>query len=240
MELHTNNEAPQCNNSNRPPVAPPYNASQPDIQFNLNGVLRDERRWRNKNILTSLISPIVGVSSVHIRLFQNHRNGAVYDVKSINSPWNGNEDFGNFLYGAILQAHGFPESAAHRYSSAYQAWQDYKGSDKGTPFGAVGQGFANFITNSGDGVGDHEEISQGYRYAEEVFSQNSTSLLSSSCVDSETILNSSGSGGGGGGGGSWSGTISWRSSCELWQFPDGNNRYYYMYRNCEFEYWIVP
>lgn len=246
LEIHTNNEAAQCNDLNRPPTPPPYKRTQPDVQFNLNAVLREERRWRNRNIVVSLISsPIVGISAVHIHLFQNHKTGAVYDVKSDGSPWTGNEAFGNFLYGAILQVHGFPESAAHRYSSAYQAWQNYKSSSGGNPIGAVAQGFANFITNRGDGDGDHEVISQGYRYAAEVFSQNSNSLLASSCVDSQTINNVSGSGSGGSGGGSGGGspgdgTVHWQSSCELWRFPDGNNGYYYMYRNCTFNFWMVP
>jgi len=241
----------ECNNSNRPPVPPPFRKDNSNIQFDLNSVLRVELMWAGLNALEGMNPAVAGpaaISATHLRLFQNHRTGAIFDVKSDASVWDGEYKFGNFLYGAVLAVHGFPENMAQRYAAAYQAWQNYQKSGEGTAFDAVSQGFVNFLTNSGDTVGDPELISQGYRYAIEVFLRNMSDTRSSSCVDSKTLQEAVENTPPAAGGSdipnpndpSAGGTIGWSATCELWQFPNGEGGYYYMYRNCTYNYWMQP
>ncbi|MCH8493464.1 MAG: hypothetical protein LAT53_09560 [Idiomarina sp.] len=253
LGTETMSEALECNDSNRSLTPAPFRGDGSGVEMNVNQILRNERAWATKNAASGVTMGTGGLMKAlaanHLRLFQNHRSNALYDVKSDLSIWDGDMEFGNFLYGAVLRAHGFPEDLSLRYAAAYKAWQDYRnGAGSSNAVGAIAQGIVNFITNTGDSEGDQALISRGYHYAKEVWEKNKNDLRAMSCVDHETLQSISGSGGpsfpgddpdyGGGTGGS--GTIYWSGSCELWQFPDGNNGHYYMYRNCSYDYWMQP
>jgi uncharacterized membrane protein YgcG len=234
---------PECNADNRPLTPAPFAKDGSGRQFNLNKVLREETAWRRETFLISMANPIHVQIATFQRLYQNHKTGGKFDVKteSGKSEWLGDMEFGNFLYGAILRQHGFTLSEAQRYGAAYQAFQnnDHKLSMK-----VMAQGIRNFITNTGDSPGDKEIIARGFRYARDVYSKNPSDSNSMSCIDQRT-LDQAGSGGGGGGGGEGGGAPSnggggklWYS-CELWYFSSGlTNGMFYMEKNCSF--WMTP
>lgn len=231
----------QCNADNRPPTPAPYARDGSGRQLNLNQILRNERTWRARSRVAFSSNPFAIHTATYQRLYQNHKTGAQFDVKSNDSEWDGDMAFGNFLYGAVLHTHGFSLSAAQRYAAAYQAVQD-NGNE--LSMGVITQGIYNYVTNSGDSPGDDELIAKGWRYAREVHSQNPSDSKSLSCIDERTLSQSStpgtgGNGGGGDGGSGMGGGGTLWSSCELWYFPSGlTNGMFYMEKNCQF--WMIP
>ncbi|QPB82710.1 hypothetical protein CWC22_006760 [Pseudoalteromonas rubra] len=202
-------EASQCNNSNRPPEAMPYGSKEDNKhqQLDLNKLLRQEERWQKTVSRMLATQPGAATTATYYRLYTNHQMGGALDVKSSESPWAGNEDLGNFLYGAVMQVHGFSLDSTHRYAAAYQALQNGKANGENMAQ-ILAQGLINFVTKSGNGPGDAALESRGYRYAEEVYQNNKSDQRSSSCKDQKTVnaeggsgnSNSGGSGDGGYGG----------------------------------------
>ena len=228
----------QCKSTNRPPSPAPYKNDKSGTEMKINDILRTEISWRNKARWLLAVNAVAYPAITHQRLYSLLRTNGVYDVKSDESPWQGDADFGNFLYGTIMQAHGFSGDLALRYSAGYQAIQDHN--NKFT-YASVTQGIYNFITNTGDGAGDPEMVMRGFNYAKEVFSKNSQDTKSLSCIDEQTISQQATSGGGGGsndgggnpGGGSGGGRVI-RATCNLWYFKSGiANGQYYM-NTCKF------
>ncbi|MEE2025747.1 polymorphic toxin type 44 domain-containing protein [Alkalimonas mucilaginosa] len=229
---------PQCNANNRPPTPAPYARDGSGRQLNLNKILRDEKAWLTK-INTATSNANLRLMVIMQRNLQVFSMGAIYDVKDSLSPWAGNDDFGNFLYGAVMQVQGFSGSDTQRFSAAYQAIQN----GNGITWSSATQGIYNFITNTGDETGDPEMVMRGYRYARDIHSQNPSDSKTLSCIDDRTLsqLSTPGTGGGsegsdssgiGGGGTLW-------SSCELWHFPSGlSNGMFYLETNCRF--WMMP
>ena len=153
-------EAAQCNDGNRSKTPLPTHDISGE-EFNLNEVLRGERAWSQKNFLLSSICPLC-ISAKKLRLINNHKTGGPYDVKNPDGTWQGTMEFGNYLYGAVMNVHGYTETQAQRFGAAYQAWADYKNSDGAISRpSALSQGYVNFITNTGDSEGDQELISLG-------------------------------------------------------------------------------
>lgn len=232
-----------CNANNRPPTPAPYARDGSGRQLNLNQILRDERAWRARAKSAFSSNPFAIHVATYQRLYQNHKTGAQFDVKSNDSEWRGDMEFGNYLYGAVLYTHGFSLSASQRYAAAYQAKQN---NGNKLSMGVITQGIYNYITNSGDSPGDAEIIAKGWRYANEVHSQNPSDSKSLSCIDARTLSQASTPGAGGSGGtgegipghGGGSGGTLW-SSCELWYFPSGlSNGQFYLEKNCRF--WMIP
>lgn len=88
-------------------------------------------------------------------------------------------------------------------SHAYQARSDAL--RNGDWHGGWPQGIWNFITASGDNVGDQQEVLRGIRYHREVFEADSSNVSSLSCEDQESIENGGSGNTGGGPGGTDSG-----------------------------------
>lgn len=99
---------------------------------------------------------------------------------------------GNFLYGAVMEAHGFSEGESQRFAAAYQAVQDH-----GLGFVSFHLGIAQFVFNYGDNPGDKEMVSKGFKYAREVNKKSGFVLESLSCVPTDTVDRSEGGEGGG-------------------------------------------
>ncbi len=233
-------DAAQCSEANRPPIPPvPLKKNQAMI-FNLSDVLRAEKAFYS-NVLNFVSLNYQGLNNPQImmhaqaiiftRLYNNHRTGAVYDVKSSLSPWAGNADYGNFLFGAVMSVYGFSKDETLRYSAAYQAISNY--GYWGAPLGLY-----NYLKNSGDNPGDPAMVSRGHDYSSQVFANNLADSQSHSCIDPLTrqkiqdSMAQSGGGEGLPGGDNGNNHSRFRVTCELWQFPDGNGGTYLMYRNC--------
>lgn len=227
----------QCHALNRPPSPAPYSRDGSGTQLNFNKTLRNEQAWNNR--AKFVFSPVGYRAAVYQRLYQNLRTDGIYDVKSSVSPWDGNADFGNFLYGSLMHIYGFSEDEALRFSAAYQAIQDH-----GSKFtmASIPHGIFNFLTNTGDGEGDPGMVLRGYNYAKEVYATNPQAVESLTCVDQKTLQSSGGisdSGGndgnapgGGAGGALW-------VTCELWYFSSGlTNGQFYLEKNCKF--FLIP
>ena len=235
---------PQCNDSNRPLTPAPYAKDGSGRQLNLNQILRQETAWRWQ---AKVISVLGNLQYIHVatfqRLYQNHKTGGKFDVKSSRSEWISDQEFGNYLYGAILHQHGFSLTEAQRYGAAYQAYQN---NNHQLTMSAMQQGIRNFMTNTGDSEGDKEIIAKGFRYARDVHSQNPNASESVSCIDQRTLDRpldigggDSGIGGEGSGGSGNIGGGTLMSRCELWYFLHGlGNGGFYMQRNCMF--WMMP
>jgi len=222
----------QCHALNRPPSPAPYAHDGSGKQFNLNQALRDEQAWQNRAKL--VYSPLGYQAALYQRLYQAHKTNGIYDVKSNASPWHGDADFGNFLFGAIMGIHGFGVDGALRFSAAYQGIQDHNSKFN---MQSISLGIYNFLLNTGDGEGDPEMVFRGVNYAEEIHRNNPSDTKSLSCVDQKTMQGTNSGGSGGSDGGSaprpYYGTLI--VSCELWYFPyrlaNGN---FYMEKNCRF------
>ena len=94
-------------------------------QLNINQTLRQETAWRWQS---KVISVLRNLQYIHVatfqRLYRNHKTGGKFDVKSSRSEWMSDQDFGNYLYGAVLHQHGFSLTEAQRYGAAYQSYQN--------------------------------------------------------------------------------------------------------------------
>lgn len=235
-------DASTCNDGNRPPNKLPHKEGNPDEVFNLNAILREARNFNNTRGFSSLSGaphiPIRTVASIY-HMYVKFNNNTAYNVKSADSSWVGNEEFGNFLYGAYMNQMGFSLNKSLRFSAGYQGVQD---NDGGFSFDSITDGLYNFITNTGDGEQDVLDVKSGWKYGEEVFSENPLTSSFSSCVDSESIdsFNHSvgGTGGspGSGSGGSSGGTIYYSQTC--WDVCTGGGCVTYQ---CEVSvYWAVP
>lgn len=159
-------EATQCNDSNRPPNAPPINKLS-NKPFNYNRTFQmaeaEYASWESQ--FTKPIAEVI----VFWTMYQRHKNDAPYDIKSSRSPYQGNADDGNFLYGGLMAAFGFSKSETQRYSAAYQAIQD--NGIAGFPLSIY-----NFITNTGDNLSDDEVVIRGWLYKKEVHNNNRSDL----------------------------------------------------------------
>lgn len=206
-----------CTDANRPPSQPLVLKDGSGQTLDISQTLRSASAFSKAKGLRSGTPYQRSVWPIHAsfyHLYHNFKNSAQYDVKSNESIWNGDEDYGNFLYGAYMQQMGFIFEETLRFSAGYQAMQDL-GDVLGVPLGLY-----NFFTNSGDGDGDPEMIERGFKYAEEVHDSNPDSLEIAQCVDQQTVnqqienINAGGSSGGGSSGGSSSsGTIIFSQVC---------------------------
>lgn len=186
------NDAATCTEDNRPPTRPPFDKKDPSIKMNINQVINHERAWfyASEHNYTTLVAR----SMSFLRMYNNHKMNGIYDVKTDSSRWKGNADMGNFLYGAVMEAHGFSESETYRFSAAYQAVQN--GNGKINLFSSS-QGLMNFVFNYGDNPEDKAMVSKGFKYAREVNRKGGFVPDSLSCVPTDTVDRSEGGEGGG-------------------------------------------
>ncbi len=208
IQTSSQNEANQCNDGNRPPNSPPINGVN-NRPFNYNRTFQmaeaEYASW------VSQFTQPIAEANVFWTMYQRHKNDGIYDIKSNRSPYQGNDDDGNFLYGGLMASFGFSLSETQRYSAAYQAIQD--SGVAGFPLSIY-----NFISNTGDNLSDDQMVSRGWRYKKEVHNNNRSDINKpTSCTPlNETSDNndngtggSGGSGGGGKGGNPGTGDGSW-------------------------------
>jgi hypothetical protein len=195
-------DASQCTDDNRPPHVPPINQSN-GSEFNYNKALQLTEAVHASN-QSKYTAPVAEVMAF-LDMYASHKTGSANDVKSSKSIYYDGSlsaehaaDNGNFLYGGRMAAYGFSEGVTQRASAAYQAISD-------NGWWGLGQGVVNFVSNSGDNSGDSAVVSRGWKYKQEVQSNNRYDTNNSSCVDVDTKEASGGGagapGGGGGGGG---------------------------------------
>tara|TARA_B100001245_G_scaffold236692_1_gene230054 strand:+ start:21776 stop:23029 length:1254 start_codon:yes stop_codon:yes gene_type:complete len=190
-------DSPQCNDENRPPEDAPTNEKQQKL--NVNQILKDSTSWNQILLgegLTELENNVIRL----LRVRAMHSINGSLDLAHTSSTtgYKGSFSMGNFLYGANASALGLSPSVILRGSHAYQALSDAQHADNW--HGGWAQGIWNYMTASGDNVGDQQEVLRGIKYHRDVFMLNSSDTASLSCEDLESIANgSSGSTGGGGG-----------------------------------------
>ncbi|MCG9732374.1 polymorphic toxin type 44 domain-containing protein [Shewanella sp. Isolate13] len=193
----------QCTDQNRPPNPAPVDKVS-SVQMSYSDVIRTTQAeyasWKSK------FTAPVAEAMAYWSMYQDHKTGGIYDVKSKQSDYNGNADDGNFLYGIRMAAFGFSRNFTERASASYQGIQDY-----GLNAAGVYASYINFIFNVGDNVGDPEMVAQGWDYKKQVFDANSSERGNSSCVSTAVkgvSIGNAGSGGSGGGSGGTGGGIS--------------------------------
>ncbi|MCG9740175.1 polymorphic toxin type 44 domain-containing protein [Shewanella insulae] len=191
----------QCTDQNRPPNPAPVDTIS-GKQMSYSDIIRrtqaEYESWKSK------YTAPVAEAMAYWSMYQDHKTGGKYDVKSKQSDYNGNADDGNFLYGIRMAAFGFSRNFTERASASYQGIQDYGLN----PIGAYAS-YTNFVYNIGDNVGDPEMVARGWDYKNQVFDANSFEKGNSSCVSTsvKAVMNgNAGSGGSGGGSGGSGGT----------------------------------
>lgn len=185
------NEASQCTDANRPPEPAPKNRNTNE-ELNINAVLKVSRQWKNEINKTHTHGS--EFAAAFARMYVMHRSGGALDVAhTLTTDYVGSAEMGNFLYGANARAMGFPTFVIIRGSAGYQAISD-------SGWAGFPQGVYNFISNSGDNIGDSEQTMRGIRYYDEVHQNNQGDTSSTSCQDSQTLNGSNNTGGGVGGG----------------------------------------
>lgn len=191
-------ESPQCNDENRPPEDAPINEKQQKLD--VNQILRESTSW-NEILLGEGLTELENNAISLLRVRAMHSINGSLDLAhtSSNTGYTGSFSMGNFLYGANASALGLSPSVILRGSHAYQALSDAQ--HDANWHGGYAQGIWNFITASGDNVGDQQEVLRGIKYQRDVFTVNSSDTASLSCEDLKSISNgSSGNSGGTGGG----------------------------------------
>ena len=192
----SNSDAPECNADNRPPNPSPVNTKN-GKSLDYNNMLR--RDIGQHHAWISTFSSFHGEALMLLHMYDTSRIGGEYDVKSVRSPYNGDDADGNFIYGARMTAFGFSLDQTIRVSAAYQGVQDL-----GKVLGAF-KGIVNYATNTGDNKGDAEQAARSWKYKTEVFDKNVHSPQLASCLDMSTLAGNTPSSGGENGGGNGSG-----------------------------------
>lgn len=170
-------EAAQCNDGNRPPTTAPVTQTG-NTPLNVNNLLRTSKAWSQK--MDQAFPHDIAAAAVFARAYVMHKYCGALDLShEPDTDFKGSSSMGNFLYGANLRAMGMSTDYILSFSAAAQGRH---GTD-----GSWFKGGVNFILNTGDNLGDPEEVMRGIKYHDEVFdkNQNDSNLLS--CLDDESI-----------------------------------------------------
>lgn len=185
------NEASQCTDANRPPEPAPRKRDTNE-ELNINAVLKVSRQWKDEINKTHTHGS--QFAAAFARMYVMHRSGGALDVAhTLTTDYVGSAEMGNFLYGANARAMGFTTFFIIRGSAGYQAISDSGWA--GFPLGVY-----NFMSNTGDNLGDPEQTMRGIKYYDEVYQNNRGDTSSTSCQDSQTLNGTNNTGGGVGGG----------------------------------------
>ncbi len=217
----TQNSSTHCNMNNSSPEMP--------SSFDLNNNLRIAENYKSllENHIANIRAHGDAFEKRNIALletplkyawaFNLMHDGHSLDVKAYFGKGDEFEDFGNFHYGAFLNAAGFSRSEILSGASFNQAWKD-----NGKNWGAAWEAFKGWFTQDQDHPNDTLQIERGIKYYDEVYKNDSTPTLKSDSCDPDNGLNKSsgGSNGGSPGSGSSGGGVGTRAcyiTTESWQ-----------------------
>ena len=192
--------APICDSTNTPPAEENKNYAV-DINKEL------DKFAQQSAAITQLMlknpETAIGIETTRATfMVQNFYTGRPYDLKN-NPTFQTGEKFGNFFFGAAAVVMGYSEQQAITAGAVVQQVQNYT-YGQGSAADMVQNAIFAMTSGLGDNPGDREMISQGAKYAQDIYAKDAQrGDVSNSCTraphdDTRTKpVSSSGSGGAG-------------------------------------------